>query len=106
MEWAASRASVQALLPALAGSLALIAAALALVAIAGAVTGKGRASGRRTWGPFPARSIRADIRGSWPFVARTFPEMPTDLEKAAVPLPGALTALAVSRANGVSHPAP
>jgi hypothetical protein len=93
----------QALILALGGALALIAAALALVAIAGAVTGKGRAQRAADLVAISAvRSMRDDLPQllSPPRLADGRPN-PSHLEKAAYLARAKAAALAAARANGV-----
>jgi hypothetical protein len=91
----------QALILALGGALALIAAALALVAIAGAVTGKGRAQRAADLVAISAvRSMRDDLPQllSPPRLADGRPN-PSHLEKAAYLARAKAAALAAARAN-------
>lgn len=93
----------QALLLALGGSLALIAAALALVAIAGAVTGKGRAQRAADLAAISAaRSMRDDLPRllSPPRLPNGLPN-PGHLEKATYLARARAAAVQVSRANEV-----
>jgi Transglycosylase SLT domain/D-alanyl-D-alanine carboxypeptidase len=93
----------QALILALGGALALVAAALALVAIAGAVTGKGRAQRAADLVAISAvRSMRDDLPRllSPPRLADRSPN-PNHLDKTAYLARAKAAALAVARANGV-----
>lgn len=95
----------QALVLALGGSLALIAAALALVAIAGAVTGKGRAQRAADLAAISAaRSMRDDLPRlhSPPALPNGLPN-PRHLEKAAYLARARATAVRVARENGVER---
>lgn len=93
----------QALLLALGGSLALVAAALALVAIAGAVTGKGRAQRAADLAAISAaRSMRDDLpRLLVPAVLPNGAPNPAHIEKAAYLARARAAAVAVARANEV-----
>jgi Transglycosylase SLT domain/D-alanyl-D-alanine carboxypeptidase len=96
--------SGQALLPALGGALALIAAAVALVAIAGAVTGKGRAQRAADLAAISAaRSMRDDLPRllSAPILPSGLPN-PSHLEKAAYLARARATALEIVAANGAA----
>ena len=93
----------QALVLAIGGSFALIAAALALVAIAGAVTGKGRAQRAADLAAISAaRSMRDDLPRllSPPTLPNGLPN-PAHIGKAAYLLRARLAATAAGRANGV-----
>lgn len=93
----------QALVLALGGALALIAAALALVAIAGAVTGKGRAQRAADLVAISAvRSMRDDLPRllSPPQLADGGPN-PNHLDKATYLARAKAAGLAAARANGV-----
>jgi Transglycosylase SLT domain/D-alanyl-D-alanine carboxypeptidase len=94
----------QALLLALGGALALLAAALALVAIAAAVTGKGRAQRAADLTAISAaRSMRDDLPRL--LAAATLPNgspNPAHLEKAAYLGRARAAALGAARANGVA----
>jgi hypothetical protein len=94
----------QALLLALGGSLALIAAALALVAIAGAVTGKGRAQRAADLAAISAaRSMRDDLpRLLAPAVLPNGAPNPAHIEKVAYLSRARAAARDVARANDVS----
>lgn len=95
--------SGQALILALGGGLALIAAALALVAIAGAVTGKGRAQRAADLVAISAvRSMRDDLDRllAPPRLASGAPN-PDHLPKAAYLARARTAALSAARANGV-----
>lgn len=95
--------SGQALILALGGALALIAAALALVAIAGAVTGKGRAQRAADLVAISAgRSMRDDLPRllSPPQLANGQPN-PNHLDKGAYLARAKAAALAAARANGI-----
>lgn len=94
----------QALLLALGGSLALIAAALALVAIAGAVTGKGRAQRAADLAAISAaRSMRDDLARLFAPPRRPDGSLnPRHLEKSEYLARALAAAVAVSRANGVA----
>jgi hypothetical protein len=96
--------SGQALILALGGSIALIAAALALVAIAGAVTGKGRAQRAVDLAAISAaRSMRDDLPRllSPPTLPNGSPN-PAHLEKAAYLARARTAAILVSRTNEVA----
>jgi hypothetical protein len=95
--------SGQALLLALGGSLALVAAALALVAIAGAVTGKGRAQRAADLAAISAaRSLRDDLpRLLSPALLPDGTPNPSHLEKADYIERARATARDVSEGNGV-----
>ena len=95
--------SGQALLLALGGSLAVIAAALALVAIAGAVGGKGRVQRAADLAAISAaRSMREDIsRLLAPPVRPNGSRNPAHIAKAAYLARARHAALTVSRSNGV-----
>jgi hypothetical protein len=93
----------QALILALGGALALIAAALALVAIAGAVTGKGRAQRAADLVAISAvRSMRDDLPRllSPPRLANGQPN-PNHLDKGTYLARAKVAALAAARGNGV-----
>jgi hypothetical protein len=93
----------QALILALGGALALIAAALALVAIAGAVTGKGRAQRAADLVAISAvRSMRDDLPRllSPPRLANGQPN-PNHLDKGTYLARAEAAALAAARGNGV-----
>jgi hypothetical protein len=93
----------QALVLALGGSFALIAAALALVAIAGAVTGKGRAQRAADLAAISAaRSMRDDLPRllSPPRLPNGLPN-PTHLTKVAYLARARVTATRIARANEI-----
>jgi hypothetical protein len=95
--------SGQALVLAVGGALALIAAALALVAISGAVTGKGRVQRAADLAAISAaRSMRDDLPRllSPPTLANGLPN-PLHLDKLAYLARARAAALAAGRANGV-----
>jgi Transglycosylase SLT domain/D-alanyl-D-alanine carboxypeptidase len=95
----------QALILALGGSLALVAAALALVAIAGAVTGKGRAQRAADLAAISAaRSMRDDIGRllSLPTLPDGTPN-PRHISKAAYLARARGAALEIAVANGVAR---
>lgn len=96
--------SGQALILALGGSLALIAAALALVAIAGAVTGKGRAQRAADLVAISAaRSMRDDLpRLLSPATLPDGSQNPRHLEKAAYLARARAAAADAAEANGVA----
>lgn len=96
----------QALVLALGGSLALIAAALALVAIAGAVTGKGRAQRAADLSAISAaRSMRDDLsRLLAPSLLPNGLPNPRHLTKARYLQRARRTALEIATANGVAEP--
>jgi hypothetical protein len=99
----ARQESGQALILALGGALALIAAALALVAIAGAVTGKGRAQRAADLVAISAaRSMRDDLLRllSPPRLANGAPN-PRHLAKPDYLARARAAAVAVARANGI-----
>ena len=95
--------SGQALILALGGALALIAAALALVAIAGAVTGKGRAQRAADLVAISAvRSMRDDLpRLLSPSQLANGQPNPNHLDKGTYLARAKTAALAAARANGV-----
>ena len=95
--------SGQALILALSGSFALIAAALALVAIAGAVTGKGRAQRAADLAAISAaRSMRDDLpRLLAPATRPGGSPNPSHLEKTAYLARARVAALDAAEANGV-----
>jgi len=94
----------QALLPALGGSLALIAGALALVAIAGAVTGKGRAQRAADLAAISAaRSMRDDLsRLLAPARLPSGLPNPSRIDKFAYLARARATARSVSKGNGIA----
>jgi hypothetical protein len=100
----ARREEGQALVLALCGAFALIAAALALVAIAGAVTGKGRAQRAADLSAISAaRSMRDDLPRllSSPSLPNGMPN-PRHLEKAAYLARARAAALEIAEANSVA----
>ncbi len=100
----ARREDGQALLLALGGAFALLAAALALVAIAGAVTGKGRAQRAADLAAISAaRSMRDDLPRllAAPFLPNGLPN-PGHIEKLEYLSRAQIAATEAARANGVS----
>jgi nitroreductase len=100
---AAGDESGQALILALGGALALIAAALALVAIAGAVTGKGRVQRAADLAAVSAaRSMRDDLSGLLaPALLPNGSPNPAHLERSAYLARARAAALLAGRDNGV-----
>ena len=100
----AKRQDGQALLLALGGAFALIAAALALVAIAGAITGKGRVQRAADLAAISAaRSMRDDLpRLLSPSRLPNGSPNPRHIEKATYLARAREAAIAAAKANGVS----